>query len=238
MRQVPHYLIIGNGRMAKHLCHYLTYLKLPYVTWARSENPIEIFSSLLSKSTHVLILINDNVIDEFIQNNIRVNNSEIKLIHFSGNYISKQAYSAHPLQTFTAELYPQDDYKKIPFIIESEGPEFSELLPGFENPHYRINQVEKNYYHALCVMANNFTVILWQKFLSEMQNKFKVDIAHLQPFLDQTFHNIKYDFKNALTGPISRKDKKTLENDLKSLKNDNFFNIFDAFTKTFIEEQV
>ena len=222
--------------MANHICHYLSHLNLPYLTWARSKNPLEIFLSYLKQSTHVLILINDSAIDDFIEKYILPRNLKIVLIHFSGNLSSKYAHGAHSPYTFTTNLYPFDHYKKIPFIIEFEGPEFSELLPGFKNPHYKIKRCEKSYYHALCVMANNFTTLLWQKFFTEMQNQFKIDSSHLQPYLDQTFYNIKHDFKNALTGPIARQDKKTLLDDLQALENDKFFLIFEAFTKTFIKE--
>lgn len=222
--------------MANHICHYLHHLGLFYIAWSRSKNTIENLNQFLSQVTHVLILINDSAIDAFIENHILPHHLQIKLIHFSGSLISKYAHEAHPLQTFGNKLYPIDHYKKIPFIIESESAAFSELLPGFENPYYKINHADKNYYHALCVMANNFTTLLWQKFFSEMQNKFEIKIEHMQPFLDQTFHNIKYDFQNALTGPIARKDRKTLFDDLKALNDDNFFKIFEAFTKTFMKE--
>lgn len=236
VRQVPKYLVVGDGRMANHIRHYLSHLGLSYITWARSKNTIETLAACLSQITHALILINDSAIDAFIENNILSRDFSITLIHFSGNFISQYAYSAHPLQTFGKTLYPMNHYKKIPFIIESNGPAFSELLPGFENPHYKINRADKNYYHALCVMANNFTTLLWQKFFSEMQNRFEIKNEHLQSFLDQTFHNIKYDFKSALTGPIARKDRKTLLNDLTALTNDHFFKIFEAFTTTFTQE--
>lgn len=224
--------------MANHVCHYLNHLSLPYVTWARSTDDTNILAEHLSKSTHVLILISDSAIDAFIEKTILFNHSNKKWVHFSGNLISKHAYSAHPLQTFSNALYLAEDYQKIPFIVESDGPEFSQLLPGFKNPHYTINKNDKNYYHAMCVIANNFTTILWQKFFSEMQNRFAIKTEDLKPYLDQTFHNIKYDYQNALTGPLSRNDKKTMLSDLNALKDDDFFNIFDAFTKAFIKETI
>lgn len=236
MRQVPTYLIIGDGRMAHHLCHYLNHLNVPYITWARSKNSTETLLHYLKQTTHVFILISDSAIDCFIENNIPSYHLQLTLIHFSGNIISKYAHSAHPLQTFTDKLYLPEHYKKIPFIIESEGPEFSELLPCFENPHYKINRCDKMYYHALCVMANNFTTLLWQKFFTEMSERYKIHIDHMQPYLDQTFHNIKYDFQHALTGPISRQDKKTVSTDLQALDGDKFFAIFEAFIDTFMKE--
>ncbi len=224
--------------MAKHMCHYLSHLGLHFNNWARSKNSIETLSSKLSHATHVLILIHDDCIDQFIQNNINLSQQKPILVHFSGNLISPYAYSAHPLQSFSEQLYEPEQYRKIPFIIESHNLEFDELLPAFNNPHYKINRADKNYYHAMCVMANNFTTLLWQKFFSEMQCKFKIKIEDLQPFLDQTFINIKEDLQNALTGPIVRKDTKTLLNDLKALSSDNFYSIFKTFINTFTQEAI
>lgn len=228
MRQVPKYAIIGNGRMALHMQHYLNFLSLDYATWSRAHDSIESLHSLLSISTHALILISDAAIDPFIETHIISRYPSLTLSHFSGSLQSKYAYSAHPLQTFAHSLLPLDDYKKIPFII-SEGPEFIDVLPGFVNPHYKIKCADKAYYHALCVMANNFTILLWQKFFTEMHHCFGVPQQDLQPFLKQTFHNLKQDYENALTGPIARGDTETLQRDLKALENDRFYGIFKAF---------
>ena len=227
MRQVPKYVIIGNGRMALHMQHYLNYLGLDHAPWSRANNSIESLHALLTASTHALILISDSAIDPFIETHIASHHPSLTLLHFSGSLLSKHAYSAHPLQTFSCSLLPLDDYKKIPFII-TEGPEFLDLLPGLTNPHYKITSSDKAYYHALCVMANNVTTLIWQKFFTEMINRFCVPQQDLQPFLEQTLHNLKYDYNNALTGPIARRDTETLMRDLKALEGDHFYGIFKA----------
>ena len=83
MRQVPHYLIIGDGRMAHHIKSYLDYLFLPYLAWSRKKNSIHVLEALLTETTHVLLLISDDAIDPFIEKNIP-QTSQNTLIHFSG----------------------------------------------------------------------------------------------------------------------------------------------------------
>ncbi|NRA73532.1 MAG: DUF2520 domain-containing protein [Rickettsiales bacterium] len=236
MRQVPHYLIIGNGRVAKHLCYYFDYLNLSYSNWYRNKdkNNLQLLKSLLNRSSHIILLITDSQIDSFIERYVphSIQKNRV-LLHCSGNLLSKYAFTAHPLQTFSSSLYDFENYLKIPFIIELEGPTFSELLPRVSNPHYRIKRLEKHYYHALCVAANNFTTLLWQKFFLEAENKFQIKKQSILPFLKQTFANLEQDHLNALTGPLVRNDKKTLDDDLQALQGENFYNIFKVFIETF-----
>ena len=235
VRQVPTYAIIGNGRVAKHICHYFNELALDYQCWSRANHSIEKLHSMLSHSTHVLILISDTAIDHFVSSTILPQHPHLLNIHFSGCLVSQYAYSAHPLQTFTGQLYSLNDYKKIPFILGEDSPPFAQLLPGLENPNYTIKKSEKAYYHALCVMANNFSTLLWQKFYAEMKNRFQVKPEDLSPILHQTFHNIEANPEASLTGPIQRKDKTTLDNDLNALMGDEFFEIFKAFVDQFVD---
>jgi hypothetical protein len=225
MRQVPHYTIIGNGRIAKHFCHYFNLLHLPYRHWYRqSPTPL---ADTVAKASHLLILINDAQVDDFIEQNPCL--AEKKRVHFSGCLVTSQAYGAHPLQTFSHELYTLDQYQLIPFIIEQEGPVFNEILPGLPNPHFVIAKQFKPYYHALCVMANNFTTILWQKLFQEFGNKLAIPPECALPLLKQTAANLMANYETALTGPLARNDSRTLANNLTALANDPFLTIFQAF---------
>ncbi len=238
MRQVPFYAIIGNGRIARHMCRYFDALGLVYSSWARAHNDFSELDQLLCQATHALILIKDSAIDHFIAEHIhgKPDYSHIRLIHFSGSLTSKYAYSAHPLQTFAKQLYELDVYQKIPFMVDEHAPAFKELLPGLTNPHYRIATADKPYYHALCVMANNFTTLLWQKFYNEMQTKFNCKPKDMLPFLTQTFINLMNEPATSLTGPIARQDLTTLTKNLTALKDDRFHTIFKAFVETFTVE--
>lgn len=226
MRQAPRYLIIGNGRMATHMQQYFSLLDLPYVSWHRKNASHELQEKLCA-ATHVLLLISDGAITPFIEKHLE--NTKQQIVHFSGSLLLNQAISTHPLYTFSENLYDLATYQKIPFFIEEEGPAFGDLLPGLNNPHYQLPREQKTYYHALCVMANNFTTILWQKFFNDMDANFNVPSEALMPYLEQTLGNLKHDYTTALTGPLTRGDHGTLEKDLNALSNDPFRPIFKAF---------
>jgi hypothetical protein len=128
MRQVPRYLIIGNGRVARHFQHYFSLLNLSFDNWHRSQS-IEKLHQSISQATHILILINDQAIDPFCETYLQ--NTTAYPVHFSGSLVSKHALGAHPLMTFSNEIYALEDYINIPFIIDHDAPEFDQLLPGF-----------------------------------------------------------------------------------------------------------
>jgi len=128
------------------------------------------------------------------------------------------------------QRYAQEIYESVPFIIDSQAPVFSKLLPGVVNPHYRINQSKANYYHAYCVMANNFTVLLWRRFFKVMRQQFNISQEHLTPYLKQTLDNISHFPDQALTGPIMRKYIIILEKNLSALmqEKDSYQDIYKA----------
>lgn len=155
------------------------------------------------------------------------------MIHCSGAHNSALAHAAHPLQTFSDTLYSLTAYTQIPFIIDAEGPDFDTLLPGLPNPNYKLPKAQKNHYHALCVMANNFTTLLWQKVFNDFKHKFAIDESALHPILEQTLTNLKNDHANVLTGPLVRGDDHTLQQDLNALAGDPYHELFKAFISTY-----
>jgi len=237
MRQVPKYVIIGNGRMARHMCYYFQNLAIDFHQWHRSSHSSFQLYGLLQQSTHALILINDNEIEDFIFQHIKCH-SHLTVVHFSGCLVTELAFGVHPLQTFSQDLLTSiADYQKIPFLIDDFSPEFSSLLPGINNPYYRIKPEDKAFYHAHCVMANNFTSILWHKFYKEMTGRFSILPEHLAPYLEQTFKNLKINPLKALTGPLERKDTKTLQANMSALINDEFYSIYKAFFNQFTRRE-
>jgi predicted short-subunit dehydrogenase-like oxidoreductase (DUF2520 family) len=70
MRQVPKYLIIGNGRVARHICHYFDLLKIKkYTRWDRSQ-PVERLHELAADANRVLLAIRDDGIEPFIEEHL------------------------------------------------------------------------------------------------------------------------------------------------------------------------
>ncbi len=237
MRQVPQYVIIGDGCMATHMACYFRGLGLSYQQWSRRQNAPADLQRLLVVSTHVLLLIRDDAIEDFVRQYDKPEHQHLLWIHYSGSLVSQAAVGAHPLCTFPpTQLYSVDEYKKIPFMVGGTGRAWEELFPGLPNPHYSIADQDRAYYHALCVLANNFSTLLWQKFFSAMAEKFSVSKTDLIPFLHHTYENIATAPDRALTGPLKRKDSSTIVRDLRALKDDPFYLIFESFIQIFAPE--
>ena len=247
-RRVPTYLIIGAGRLSKHLQHYFCVLDIPYKIWARkskskSDN-LRNLETKIQESTHILLAIPDDNIEEFIisiQNMLKnklQNKPENKIyIHFSGALYTKLAYGAHPLMSFSNNLYEDHVYSKIPFILDDDAPDFKDLFPMLNNPNFKIDITKKTKYHMLCVLANNFTTILWEKVFADFEDELNIPKDVLHPILAQTCNNLSNlkSKESCLTGPLVRKDFKTINKHLEILKtdNDDFLDIYQDFTKAY-----
>ena len=232
MRQVPQferpypYLIIGNGRLARHFRYYFTLLSVPHLHWSRGSG--EEISPQLAKAEKVLVLISDDSIERFIEDHQEEGNTQHCWIHCSGMLSTPLAESAHPLMTFASSLYDLLTYQSIPFVTEEGRKSFPELFPELNNPHVAISSKQKNYYHAWCSMAGNFTTILWQEFLKRLENEFHIDKELAFPYMNQVMRNIKCD-ENSITGPLARGDWMTVKKHQESLTNDAFRSVYEAF---------
>jgi predicted short-subunit dehydrogenase-like oxidoreductase (DUF2520 family) len=220
------YGIIGNGRMAKHFAHYLSLLGIAHRQWCRGQND-EHLASLATHCSPILILINDDAIATFIEQHPCLHSN--LLVHFSGNLTTNLAYGAHPLFTFSEKMYPLESYQTIPFICEKNAPSFDALLPGLSNPHFVISREDKSFYHAMCVLSGNFTVMLWKKYFYELEEKLQIPKQYAYPYLQQIMRNILEDSEKALTGPLIRGDVKTIEEHLTALQGDSYQKVYRAF---------
>lgn len=226
MGQVPSYAIIGNGRVARHFCHYFDLLQLSYVRWWRGCSAA--LTTVVSKADRVLLLITDYAIVPFVQNNSALQNKT--LIHFSGNLVAPFIHGAHPLMMFTDQLYALDIYAQIPFVLEHEkGVPLNQLLPGIPNPSYYLAQALKPYYHSLCVLSGNFTYRLWQSFFKALEHKLQLprEIGYL--YLEQMVLHLRANPNSAPSGPLARKDWATIEANLAALRGDPLQKIYQAF---------
>lgn len=230
MRQVPHYLIVGGGRVARHFIHYMDILGLDVSQWSRGQ-PEDDLKIKAQDASHILLLINDDAIEAFAAQYL-AGVGAVK-VHFSGALVSRDIYGAHPLMTFGADFYTDDVYRSMPFVIDDDVPAFVDLLPGFPNAYSRLPQKDKARYHALCVMAGNFSCLLWQKLFSDFENLFGMspEIAH--PYLRQQMQNLMDDYRTALTGPLARGDRETVEDNLAALRDDPFQQVYQAFAEAY-----
>jgi len=226
MRQVPHYLIIGNGRVARHFRHYFSLLNLSVSNWSRCESPLRL-KELLPAATHVLILISDQAIEPFIAEHLP--GAGALKVHFSGALVSGQAHGAHPLMTFNTGLYTLDKYQSIPFVVDAAAPAFDALLPGLPNSHVTLAPGLKAKYHAMCVLSGNFSCLLWQKFFATLTAEFHLPAETGHAYLRQQTENLLADYTSAFTGPLARGDQETIRKNLQALAGDPFQRIYQSF---------
>ncbi|AFH47778.1 Hypothetical protein IALB_0064 [Ignavibacterium album JCM 16511] len=197
------------------------------MVWTRSSS--ESFDRLARQSEKVLVLIKDDEIGKFIfEKKSGVLKNKI-FIHFSGLLSLPDAESAHPLITFGENLYDPETYSKITFITEAGRKSFRELFPELSNTSFQIPAEQKALYHAFCVMSGNFTTILWQSFFDYL-NKLSIPKESSYLYLQKIAENIATS-DNPLTGPLQRKDIKTISRHLEALEDDPMKNIYLSFVE-------
>lgn len=239
MRQVPDYsknipyLIVGNGRLASHFRHYFEYLSIPHLNWWRGCD--KNLQTQIAQTNKIIVLINDDAIVNFIQKH-RVPDGNQIWIHCSGLISTALAESAHPLMTFSMDLYDVNTYQEILFVTESGRTSFPKLFPELPNPYMAIPAKQKGFYHAWCSMAGNFTTILWQEFSRRMKREFGMTRQMIYPYLKQITVNLQADTPS-LTGPLTRGDWKTVKTHLESIADDDFQGIYKAFINVYLAQK-
>ncbi|MDE1977436.1 MAG: hypothetical protein KGI84_09305, partial [Elusimicrobia bacterium] len=162
-RTQPSYGLVGSGQAARHFCRYLRLRRIPFKTWTRRSGAS--VEKTLAGCTTILLLIKDDALAPFIKAHPFLKGK--RLVHFSGSLTVPGAVGMHPLVSFAPKRLSLKDCERIAFIVEKGGPSFRAVFPRLKNPSYRVAPKMKPYYHALCVMAGNFPVLLWRKFFRE-----------------------------------------------------------------------
>lgn len=221
------YLLIGSGRVARHLAHYLQLLNINYATWDRSQDP-HALARKVAAASHILVAISDGALEAFYRQHLA--GHEKIFVHFSGAHHFAGMITAHPLMTFGGDLYDLDFYKKIHFTLTGAD-SLSEALPGLPNLFSVITAQQKSYYHALCVLGGNFVTLLIAKMLAGFA-ELNIPAQASALYLEKVFTNTLTDPQRALTGPLIRKDVETVEANLTALKNDPYLEVYQAFLHT------
>jgi predicted short-subunit dehydrogenase-like oxidoreductase (DUF2520 family) len=234
MGQVPHtteipLLLVGNGRLARHLGHYLSLEGVPFLTWRRGS--VVPFEEVRERAERVALLILDDAIEAFLD---RYRDGERRLwIHCSGSLTTPLAEGAHPLMTFGAELYDLDTYRRVPFVCERGRRPFGELFPKLGNPSFAVEAADKALYHALCVLAGNGTTLLWRRAFDGF-DRLGLPRESLLPYLERVAANLG-DSDDPLTGPLSRGDRRTIERNLDALGGDPYRAVYRALADAHLE---
>lgn len=243
MGQVPvftSYLLIGDGRVARHFARYFNLESIPYSTWTRGKGDERQLRSLAEHASHILLLISDGAIEPFFTSHSFLQTKVV--VHASGALASPLLPSAHPLMTFPPipippiqeTSYDLETYRHIPFVLENGRGTMAELLPRLSNPAWSIESAHKTLYHALCVMSGNFTVLLWEKMFAEFE-RLELPKETALPYLDRIARNLATSpaGRTVLTGPLVRDDHAVMERHLSVLNGDPFEGVYRAFVHAY-----
>lgn len=224
-------LLVGSGRLAKHLQHWNSLFEIPNTifTWNRSQS-FELLKGHLEKCRFVWLAISDSAIIPFYEKYL--NHYQYNIVHFSGALNDPRFLSAHPLMSFPQNLLPDEVYSKIHFVING-AENLNQALPNFKNQFTVLNDENKSLYHALCVLAGNFPQLLWHEITQEMK-ALQLPAEALDLYIKQITENYLAYKGRAITGPLVRRDLTTIEKNLASLEfKPKLKNIYSTFTKEF-----
>ena len=240
-------LLIGSGRLARHLHHWSQLNKVSVhsislsgsedvsalATWNRSE-PFEDLKKHLETAQIIWLAISDRSIVPFFDEHLK--NTTAKVVHFSGALYDPRITGAHPLMSFPESLLDNEVYGNVHFAVDESVNDLKDLLPGFENASFKVPADQKALYHALCVTAGNFPQLLWSMTLKEFRNLNVPDQA-VELYLKQItelFISLK---EQSLTGPLVRADNETIEKNLSALnKNPSLSAIYKTFAGVYKHE--
>ncbi len=225
-------LLIGSGRLAKHLQNYFELEKILFLAWSRASSSNEDLQQKIAQSTHILLAISDSALIEVCKKHEFVGK---KLVHFSGALFVPGVPSAHPLMSFSNQLYDLETYRSIHFVLEQGAPPLSELIPGLKNEFSYLENEKRAQYHALCSMSGNFSVILWEYFFKKLSSDLNLSPRIALPFMKQIEKNLEAALgkTSVMTGPLVRGDFQTIDLHLKALGSDPMAKVYQAFVEAY-----
>ena len=226
-RQVPKYTIIGDGKVARHFSAYFTHGGIKFNSWNRTQ-AVSLLKKTVAHSDVVLLLISDDAIEGFVTKHRFL--LEKSLVHFSGAFYHEHILGCHPLMTFAREIYPLKTYQNIPFICD-EGVDFKTLFPQLNNVSYTIKKHDKAYYHALCVIAGNFTQVLMKNCAIQLHEHLDLPKNILFAYLQQNTQNFIHNPQQAVTGPLERGDFSVIIKHMQALKGNTLEDLYLSFVK-------
>lgn len=218
------YAIIGQGKLASHLNHWLKLEEKNVSTFGREDD-----YSQLQNSDVLLLAIPDDAIENFYLKNSELHQK--KWIHFSGSCHFEKILGIHPMMSFSTELFEVDFYKSLRWVTASHE-HVSDLLPISPQKISYLKEEERKLYHALCVVSGNIPHLLW----SDIEKRFKdlgIDKKDVQNYIQMAASNYFED--RPVTGPIVRGDSDTISQNLAVLSK-SYANIYQSTMEIFNEK--
>ena len=188
--------------------------------------------ALIEKSDIIFVTVNDNSISSVLLD-IPTKYLENKILcHCSGVLTAKEAFSAlncqntsiyslHPLCAVSSKTQSYKTFDKIAFFMEGSQSrffEFEDFLKAAGLKVYRIKAELKKQYHLAASIVSNQVVAVCSKGIKVFKAlgfDDKTALEALSPLMAFNMDNIvKQGCVGALTGPVQRGDKQTIEKHL------------------------
>jgi len=170
---------------------------------------------LLTLSSNVWLAVSDKAIESLIDT---ISPFYGPIFHLSGAHLSDRGIDVHFLGSFSFNLFEKSFYPKLSIITShTQAKEIlNTTIPQIQNNILTIKKEDKARYHAACVMAGPGTMTLWWQMESILKSiGLHSSVTNL--YLETVFENWRLQKENALTGPWTRGDVSTTQNNLKSL---------------------
>jgi predicted short-subunit dehydrogenase-like oxidoreductase (DUF2520 family) len=222
-------LLVGKGNVASHLKTAFLNADTIRVTQISSRQ-----LEIIPKADITIIAVSDDAITEVsskIKNDFVVHTSGSVAMNDLKNNSRKGIF--YMLQTFSKDKIV--DFSEVPFCLEAEHIEDYKLLEklakSIGKKIYSISSKQRKTLHLAAVFVNNFTNHLY-KIGNDICKENKVPFEILQPLIKETASKIEHlSPKEAQTGPAIRNDKKTIQNHL-NLLDQNQQKIYKTLTKS------
>lgn len=125
----------------------------------------------------------------------------------------------YPMQTFSK--LREVDFRSIPFFVESNSPEDTELLKGIASvlseKVYEATSEQRRSLHLAAVFTCNFTNHMYT-LAAELLRKYNLPFEVMLPLIDETAHKVhELEPKQAQTGPAVRYDESVIGKHLEML---------------------
>lgn len=201
------YAVIGQGKLASHLCHWLQLEGLKFISLNRESD----YSELIHVDT-ILLAVSDIAIKSLYLNNTKFHNKT--WVHFSGAIEVRGIFNLHPMMSFSTELFDIEFYQNLCWVTTNQLDLVEAVMPIKKSKIKYLNSDDKRYYHALCVLAGNIPHLLWNQLETSFQN-LNIEKEDLKKYVSVATENFLKD--RPVTGPIARGDSETIEKNLLSL---------------------
>lgn len=241
--------IIGSGNVAYHLVKMLKETQAVQLYSRNAENGLQVaenFSisfendsqNLIENNDLIILAVSDDAIEKIAQeidfaDTIITHTSGIKSMHLLKSTSSNYG-SFYPLQTFTKNRAV--DYQTVPFLIDANNEQtrntLTNLAKKISSKVSHVQDEKRSRLHLAAVLVNNFSNHLFalaQDYCTEN----KLDFDLIRPLILETAQKVMTQNPSEIqTGPAKRNDKKTIEQHLSWIEDENLTELYQLFTKS------